>query len=175
MKILVTGGSGLLGSALRFLEIEHEVSFPPRKLREYTMYVNLDGEPSKIWALNLSSPTPEEVKNFKIAFLCAGTKGTQECEGNREVFLADVDGNIRLARHLLKQGTFVVFVSTDAVETSLNTAYARNRFLVEQALGGLPNTAIFRPGRFDKLNVDKAARALATIGLQRLEGLHRWP
>ena len=113
--------------------------------------------------------------NYDCAFLCAGTKGFEACEGNRQAFLADVDGNIRLARHLLRQGTFVVFVSTSAVEVALNTAYARNRWAVEVAIGGLPNVAIFRPGKFDASNVAECAKACAEVGLQRREGLTRWP
>ncbi len=112
---------------------------------------------------------------YDIAFLCAGTKGFADCEGNREAFRADVDGNIRLARRLLKVGTFVVFVSTDAVEVALNGAYARNRFLVELALGGLPNVGIFRPGRFDKSNALEVAIACYEVGYRRIEGLTRWP
>ena len=108
-------------------------------------------------------------------FLCAGTKGFAECEGNRAAFRADVDGNIYLARHVLADGAFVVFVSTDAVETALGSAYARNRFMVELAIGGLPNVAIFRPGRFTKDNVTEVAKALAHVGLNRIEGLTRWP
>lgn len=112
---------------------------------------------------------------YDCAFLCAGTKGFAENEGNRASFRSDVDGNIRLARHLLKQGTFVVFVSTDSVEWALNTAYARNRFMVEMAIGGLPNVAIFRPSKFDQSNVLQAAQACAKVGLERIEGLTRWP
>jgi len=109
-----------------------------------------------------------------LAFLCAGTKGTEACENNRKAFRSDVDGNIRLARHLLLQGCFVVFVSTDAVEWS-NSAYARNRWYVELAIGGLPNVAIFRPGKFDSSNVAEVAKACAEVGLNRIAGLTRWP
>ena len=112
---------------------------------------------------------------YDLAFLCAGTKGFAACEGNTEAFRADVDGNIFLARHLLKLGTFVVFVSTDAVEVALNGAYARNRMLVELAIGGLPNVAIFRPGKFDEHNVKTCAQTLARVGRDRVEGLTRWP
>lgn len=112
---------------------------------------------------------------YELAFLCAGTKGFANCEGNRQAFLADVDGNIRLARALLRCGTFVVFVSTDAVEVASGAAYARNRLLVEFAIGGLPRVGIFRPAKFDQTNVEEVARACAEVGLERIEGLTRWP
>lgn len=114
-------------------------------------------------------------RTYGVAYLCAGTKGFAENEGNRASFRADVDGNIRLARHLLKQGTFVVFISTDAVEWALHTAYARNRFMVELAIGGLPNVAIIRPSKFTAETVGPLADLCVKVGQQKLEGLHRWP
>lgn len=122
---------------------------------------------------DLASPAP--LYGIELAFLCAGTKGFAECEGNRAVFRADVDGNIKLARQLLAEGAFVVFVSTDAVEVALNGAYARNRFMVELAIGDLPNVAIFRPGKFNSENVNQVAIACARVGLDRIAGLTRWP
>lgn len=118
---------------------------------------------------------PYWLTGYDLAFLCAGTKGTEACEGNTKAFRSDVDGNIRLARWLTKHGTFVVFVSTDAVMWALHTAYARNRFMVEIAIGHLQNVAIFRPGRFDASNVAEVAKACAKVGLERIEGLTRWP
>jgi len=150
---LIIGGSGLLGRALQ--KIIPTAYAPTRKdfaLQERTEFHGID-----------------------LAFLCAGTKGFAECEGNRAAFRSDVDGNIRLARHLLKQGTFVVFVSTDAVEWALHTAYARNRHMVELAIGGAPGVAIFRPAKFDVSTVASVAQLCASIGLNRIEGLTRWP
>ena len=156
MTILVTGATGLLGDALsRHLEAEGHYALP---------------YPYRLEAQNVAYPMGRE-----LAFLCAGTKGFAECEGNRAAFRADVDGNIALARHLLRCGTFVVFVSTDAVEVAAGAAYARNRLLVELAIGDHDNCAIFRPGRFDAGNVGEAAKALAAVGLERRGGLHRWP
>ena len=155
MTVLVTGASGLLGAALsRHLEAEGHYALP---------------YPHRLEARNVA------YMGCELAFLCAGTKGFAECEGNRAAFRADVDGNIALARWLLRRGTFVVFVSTDAVEWALHTAYARNRFMVELAIGWEPNVAIFRPAKFDAGNVGEAAKALAGVGLERRAGLTRWP
>lgn len=149
----ITGGSGLLGGALR--KIVPNAYAPTR--HEFDL------------------AAPPSIFGIDIAFLCAGTKGYAECEGNRAVFRSDVDGNIRLARHLLSEGAFVVFVSTDAVEWALHTAYARNRFMVELAIGGLPNVAIFRPSKFDASTVTDVAVSCVRIGLDRIAGLTRWP
>lgn len=109
----------------------------------------------------------------KLAYLCAGTKGHAECEGNAAAFRADVDGNIRLAKHLLRQGAFVVFVSTDAVE-KMAGAYARNRMYVELALIMQSNVAIVRPGKFDANTVGPLADLCINVGENRKEGLHYW-
>lgn len=154
MKTFITGGSGLLGGVLRKMPELGQVRAPSRK------------------EFDLAAPKP--VYGFDLAFLCAGTKGHAECEGNVEAFRADVDGNIKVIRQLVPQGTFVVFVSTDAVERMPGT-YARNRFFVELAIGGLSRVAIFRPGRFDSSNVTDCAKACARVGLERIEGLTRWP
>ena len=155
MRVIIFGANGLLGKALKDI-------IPGAW--EYTRQT-----------YDLGTGDPSTLPRCDFAFLCAGTKGFAECEGNRKAFLADVDGNIRLARQLLKDGAFVVFVSTDAVETLLNTAYARNRWAVEMALSGLKKAAIFRPGKFTKENVAEAAKVCASIGLNQVEGLTRWP
>lgn len=155
MKCLVLGGSGLLGKAL-CAELGPHLQYAPTRAEK-------------------PLETADEFLSYDVAFLCAGTKGFAENEGNREAFRSDVDGNIRIARHLLKQGTFVVFVSTDAVEWALHTAYARNRYMVEVAIGSLPNVGIFRPAKFYSSNVAEVARACAEVGLNRKEGLTRWP
>ena len=157
MKTAVFGSSGWLGSHLIFKKELGDIS--PFNRQSF----NLDNG-------DLSIIIPHD-----LAFLCAGTKGFAENEGNRQAFRSDVDGNIRLARHLLRQGTFVVFVSTDAVEWALHTAYARNRFMVELAIGGEPNVAIFRPAKFTEATIAEVALACAKVGLQRKEGLTRWP
>lgn len=157
MNTFITGGSGLLGGALFAMEELGRRRAPPRSV------------------FDIALPPDLVADSIDLAFLCAGTKGFARCEGNAAVFRADVDGNIRLARYLLKQGAFVVFVSTDAVEVAAGSAYARNRFFVELALSGLPNVGIFRPGMFNAANVAEAATACARVGLWRIEGLTRWP
>ena len=112
---------------------------------------------------------------FESAYLCAGTKGYAENEGNRESFRADVDGNISLAKMLLRAGSFVVFISTDGVEWGAHTAYARNRLLVELALVMQPNVAIVRPAKFSKETVGPLADLCVRIGSKKIDGVHYWP
>jgi dTDP-4-dehydrorhamnose reductase len=148
----VTGGSGVLGREL------------VRKLGPGTY------APSRN-AFNLEAV--QDLPKIETAYLCAGTKGFAECEGNREAFRADVDGNIRLIGDLMKDGAFVVFISTDAVE-KVNAAYARNRLLVEQTLWLRPNCAVVRPGKFNEQTVGPLADLCILVGKQRREGVHYW-
>ena len=153
MPVLITGSRGILGGA-----IHKRIPSAYATTRK---------------TLNLSHQVTPEFSTFDTAYLCAGTKGHKECEGNAEVFRADVDGNIRLIRHLLKQGCFVVFVSTDAVEWG-TTSYTRNRLLVEQALWFQPHTAVIRPSRFTEMNVAALADLCVDVGTARKEGVHYW-
>lgn len=158
MKVFCTGGSGLLGTALARLFDPIEFFAPPRSDFQLEQKVY----PDWLWG-------------YDLAFLCAGTKVFSDNEGNRQAFRSDVDGNIRLARYLIHRGTFVVFVSTDAVEWALHTAYARNRFAVELAIGHELIVGIFRPAKFDYSNVAEVAKACSEVGLGRRQGLTRWP
>lgn len=152
--ILVTGGSGVLGSAL-VAKLGERAHAPMRA------------------ELNLLQQW-HPVQHYNGAFLCAGTKGYKECEGNTEAFAADVDGNIRLIRTLRKTGTFIVFISTDAVDWAANTAYARNRLLVEQALWLEPNCAVVRPRKFDVNTAPELADFCINVFTGSMEGVHTW-
>lgn len=154
---LVIGIDGILGSAI-FERVEDRCG-PTRGTFDLAM-PHLDYPGRK-------PPT--------AAYLCAGTKGYAECEGNRKAFRADVDGNIRVARQLLREGSFVVFISTDGVEWGAHTAYARNRLLVEMALIMQPNVAIVRPAKFSKETVGPLADLCVEVGTDKKEGLHYWP
>ena len=157
MTSLVIGGNGVLGSAIVRLE---NAQFSTRR-HGPGVYYCLDLDPAVL-------PTCD------VSYLCAGTKGYKECEGNAEAFRPDVDGNIKLIRHLFKAGSFIVFISSEGVEWGAATAYARNRLLVESALWMMPRTAIVRPGKFDAENVEDLARRCIEIGNTRVEGIHYW-
>lgn len=157
---LVIGADGLLGSAL--MAILPGVIGTTRKAdNDERVKFRLTDDPSVL---------PE----CSVAYLCAGTKGFRECEGNEAAFRADVDGNIRIAKHLLSRGTFVVFISAEGVQWASQYAYCRNRLLVEMALVMQPNTAIVRPGRFTSYNVGALAEFCSWVGGERRDGVHYW-
>jgi dTDP-4-dehydrorhamnose reductase len=151
MTILVTGPRGVLGSELVKIA------------------------PCAAWSTRLEDPFYQSLQLVSGAILCAGTKGFAESEGNDAAFRADVDGNIRIAKHLLGHGIFVLFVSTDAVEkVGHGTAYSRNRLLVEQFLWPQSNCAIIRPAKFDRNNAAGLAAACVKIVTDKKEGVHCW-
>ena len=152
MTILVTGPKGILGSAL------------------------CNDKRCVAWHARLENPDYQSLQLVNAAILCAGRKGFHECDGNDEAFRADVDGNISIAKHLMKHGVFVVFISTEAVErTGHRAAYSSNRLLVEQFLWTQGNNAIIRPRRFDSWNVDGLAGLCINVANKKLDGVHHWP
>ena len=153
--ILITGGTGILGGAIK--DRIPDAYAPTRE--ELPLRVTYGRAPH----------------TFDAVYLCAGTKGYAENEGNRESFRADVDGNISLARRLLRTGSFVVFISTDGVEWGAHTAYARNRLLVEIALVMQPNVSIVRPAKFSRETVGPLADLCVRLGSEKIDGVHYLP
>ena len=148
--ILVTGATGVLGSAL--MEHAGTVAYNRRLEADHDI-----------------------TETYSAAILCAGSKGFHDCDGDENAFRADVDGNIRLIRALLRNKVFVVFISTEAVERiGHRAAYSSNRLLVEQYLWGQENNAIVRPGRFDANNVGDIATFCLDIAHNKKQGIHRW-
>lgn len=156
---LIIGSDGLLGSTL--LARLDAIGTTRRSDINGRPTFSLDDDPAILPACS-------------VAYLCAGTKGFRECEGNEAAFRSDVDGNIRIAKHLLRHGTFVVFISAEGVQWASQYDYCRNRLLVEMALIMHPNAAIIRPGKFTAENVSGLADLCAKVGTERLDGLHRW-
>lgn len=148
--ILVTGHTGLLGSAL--MKHGGTVAYPYR----------------------LEAPH-DITDTYTAAILCAGSKGFHDCDGDDIAFRADVDGNIRLIRALLRNKVFVVFVSTEAVgRIGHRAAYSSNRLLVEQYLWGQENNAIVRPSKFDEYGAHHLANFCIRIAQNKEQGIHRW-
>ena len=149
--ILITGVNGTLGSELK---------------RLYPDAIGMSRH-----TLGMAS-----YRGVKIAYLTGGTKGFHECEGSEEVFRRDVDGNILLIKELLQDGTFVVFISTEAVaKVGHGAAYSRNRLLVEQFIWTQRGCAIVRPRRFDASTASGLASFCKEIGEGQQEGIFYWP
>jgi dTDP-4-dehydrorhamnose reductase len=153
---LIVGGTGMIGSALAEA-LSHSQ-------REFWITGRSVIPASDRRAIRLDLNSCDGFRfpaNPSVAFLCAARANIWECEqharSSREV---NVVGTLKLSRKLLAKGTFVVFLSTNAVfdgltplpeETSPSCAtneYGRQKAETERALleldAGAGNVAIVR-------------------------------
>jgi nucleoside-diphosphate-sugar epimerase len=154
---LIIGGDGFLGSHLRKWLPEALVT-----TRGHAVHHHLD-------LLN-----PGEVPQCDIAYFCASINGFQPCQGNVYAYRTNVDGTLAVCRKLLKQGSFVVWISSCAVEWSIGHSYALQKQLVEIALQMQPNCAVVRSGRILPSNVDDLCKTVIKVGHERIEGVTLW-
>lgn len=156
MRALVVGGSGLIGSALVMVlqSAGHSVIAPT--------HTELD-------LLDLPPHVP--LPQVDAAFICAGIKGLQPCEGNGMSWRVNVDGALLLGKALMKRGVNLLYVSSDAVEWS-NSSYARQKALVEVGLLAAGDPVIVRPCRVS----DWSASILAEMMVKVIgsPGIYHW-
>lgn len=114
-----------------------------------------------------------EVPNCDVAYICAAYNGFEACEGKKDAYRVNVDGTLKVSRLLLKQGTFVVWLSSCGVEW-IATDYTRQKSLVEIALQMVPNTAIIRAGRVVASNIDSLCETMIEAGRGKKEGITLW-
>ena len=146
MKILVIG-DGTLGNAVAHQACKsgHEVFQTSRKNKQLVQFDFKDEQrfikiPKADWAI-----------------IAAGISGYKECEENPESRLINVERTVDLCRHLLEQGTKILFPSSTAVfdgkttlvkpntPTSPETEYGQQKTEVENFLRRYPTqTAIVR-------------------------------
>lgn len=162
---LLIGGNGLIGCAVRHALDQRGVNFAytSRKF-EVGLYFDL-----------VSTPV-NTLPDAKVVYIVAGMAGFAICQSDRESWLANVDGPIRIARRYSAPGreAFLVYVSSEAVEFCGGTELARQKAQVEAALALHPEFAIVRPGRVTLPNAPEFAQFLIGIGMSRAPGLHRW-
>lgn len=112
-----------------------------------------------------------ELPVAEIAYIFAGIVGYKNCEGNPKAQRVNVDGTIRLVKKFIADGTFIVFMSSDAVEHMLGTAYGTQKALVEIFLQATTNPAIVRSGRIERNMLPDLCDLLLEIGKNRTPGI----
>jgi len=163
-RVLIVGGDSCIGTAL-YIELvtlgidivsttRRVVSSPRRKVLDLTQPIG-------------------DLPLCDTAFLCAGIKGFKECERDPMAWRVNVDGMLAVGRRLMRRDTFVVYVSTDAVEWSWD-AYARQRAMVELGLQSIGEPAIMRCEKFDERTAPRLAQAMIAIGETQQAGVHHW-
>lgn len=160
---LVIGGYGLIGSALCAELTSRQVPFVAttrRTQQEHAMAF-----------YDLRRSDPASLPPASIVYLVAGMPGFATCEGNRLSWRVNVDAAIALARHY--RHSFVIFISTDAVEWCGATAYAREKAQVEPIIHAIDG-AIVRPAKVTPERAGEFAKALAEVARARKPGVFRW-
>lgn len=156
----IVGGDGLIGGAVAHALNGKSIASTRRD------------KPGAIF-LDLLNP-PETLPQADVAYLCAGVNGFKQCEGNCNAWRTNVDGVLAVAKTLNRQGSFLVYISTAAVEWSAEM-YARQRAMVEIGLNALCDPAIIRPEKVTADNAAEFAAFVIAIGSGHRAGIHHWP
>lgn len=166
MKILVVGATGFIGSALLSLA---------RERGHYAIGTSRRKEDEAFCQYDLLDPLAGELPACDVAFMCGAVANYEKCEGNREAWRINADGNIALGKRLMRSGAFVVFLSSAAAEFAQNFAYARAKMVVELALQMLGDPAIVRFERVTAGSLGKVCEELIRIGAAKEPGIFRIP
>jgi dTDP-4-dehydrorhamnose reductase len=147
--VLVVGAGGLIGRSLvtRLGTEGRHVIVTSRRDEPGTCRLDLSAD--------LSSWTPPQP--VAVAYLCAATTSLEQCRVHpRESYAVNVTGTMALARTLSRQGTLVVFLSTNLVfdgsvpyqraesATCPRTEYGQQKAEVERQLLDLPGGCVVR-------------------------------
>lgn len=164
MRALIVGGDGLIGSAIYEELTAREIE---------AIRTSRRGTPGS-WGFDLLSDPRARLPQTEVAFICTGINGFVECEGNATSWRVNVDGVLAVAKTLMRAGSFVLYPSSNAIET-LDCAYARQRALVEIGLQAMGDPVIVRCQKVIKENVVSCARAFVDLALKRTPGIFHWP
>jgi len=112
----------------------------------------------------------------EVAYVVAGVVGYAACEGNAQAWRTNVDGTIALIDQLLDRGTFVVFMSSDAVEHMPSSAYGLQKAAVEAFLRsrGRRSSAFVRAGRINEPSLPLLCHLLLHIGTEMISDVHHF-
>ena len=157
---LVIGGDGLLGSALctRLGAQGYKWAATTRRFDS--------------GFLDLSQPIGV-LPPANVVYIVAAVPKIYECESNPLTWTINADAPIAIARQMAERGSFVVFVSSSAVETAGHLAYARQKAQVESYINTI-NGAIIRPSQIAPDRAPHLANFMIDIGLSRIRGVYRW-
>jgi dTDP-4-dehydrorhamnose reductase len=169
MMQLLIGGNGLIGTAVR-REMERRYltgTGPP-----FRVTTRRESDADDGWILYRLGENPDQLPPATVVYLVAAKPGFAACEGSAESWVVNVDAQIAIARRF-KRMAFVVYVSSDAVETCGVTAYARQKAQVESYIQSI-NGAIVRPTRVSAERAGDLASLFINVGLARNPGVYRW-
>ena len=150
---LVIGGSGFIGTALT-ATLERRgfiVSAPSRRAFDL---------------LNPHKLTPDPT----VIFICGAISKFIECERNPLSYRINVDGPLKVAE--LHTASAIVYLSSEAVEQALHTAYGMQKALAEISLQPF-DTRILRLSKVTPETLFDCCDAIANLADED-RGLYHW-
>jgi nucleoside-diphosphate-sugar epimerase len=167
MTHLVIGGDGKIGKALCRELCAQGVEYRSTTRRRWAAF---DGKLFlDLYDLKIGL---DELGNPNTVYLVAAMSGMIVGKDS-ESYRINVDAQIKLARYYSQQDTFVVFISSDAVEFPDQSAYARQKAAVEAYIQSIDG-AIVRPTRIAPERIEEFAGLVVDIGVNRIVGVTRW-
>lgn len=162
MKAIVIGGDSFIGSELaRLLEQQgHEVTRTTRRR-------------GCEWALYLDMLDPGLLPECDVAFICAAVTRFIDCEHKPESYRVNVDAPVAIARQQEARRALVVYLSSEAVEKALHTAYGLQKALTEAALSGIGNAIVARLGKTTEQNVESVCGEIIRLAEAGRPGRYR--
>jgi dTDP-4-dehydrorhamnose reductase len=153
VRILITGVNGKIGSRLAlFLSPFHKVTGTTRN----TLDLLEPGDLSRFG-------TQDKV------YLCAASTRFIDCERDPNAYRVNVDAQLEIASHFKT----AIYLSSEAVESALHTAYGQHKALCEVGLRAVCKPVIARIGRVTDENLPKLLNFLGTL-LDAKPGVYRW-
>lgn len=162
MKAIVIGGDGLIGAHLAqtLRDRGHEVIRTTRRLGdEGALFFNMEHAVG--------------VPKCDVAFICAAVTKFIDCEQDQMAYRVNVDAPVAIATELKAMGATVVYLSSEAVEKALHTAYGMHKALVEAALAGIGNAIVARIGKTTEANVGSVCDRLIALAMVGKPGRYR--
>lgn len=154
MNALVTGAEGFIGKAL-VSELEPNVVGTTRKTLDLLELGDLS---------RFAKPD--------VLYLCAYKSRFIECERDPTAYRINVDAQIELASFW--HSTKVVFLSSEAVESAIHTAYGMHKALAEVGLRAVCNPIIARIcGKVSASRLPMLAQWLVDLA-HKPHGVYRW-
>lgn len=162
MKILIIGVDGFIGSVLNVM-LSSKITYLTHEIVGTSRRRSGNG----IIYFDLAFPT--ELPKADVTYICAAMTRFIECEDNFMSYRTNVDGPIWVTQ---KQNPgLVVYLSSEAVERAIHTAYGMQKALTEIYMRSQPNTCVVRLPKVT--DVEDICGKLIGIGETHTKGLVR--
>lgn len=154
MNSLVTGANGYIGSAL-VQRLKPNVTGTTRRTLDLLEIGDLAflGKPD-------------------VVYLCAAKTRFIDCEADHNAYRVNVDAQIEIASHFA--GSKIIFLSSEAVEKALHTAYGQHKALAEVGLRAVCSPVIARIcNKVSDTSLPNLVNWLVSLSDAK-PGVHRW-